>query len=116
MATGASDGMFMRNVYDGCIGGGDWEVVRRPYHKNCGCALHKSQGSCSHVDGRRKKVSYPIRRSWSEGTLALSAAAAAAGPHQAGSPSSSPAAGNAQLRRSRIGSMDFEKEGCFGEN
>ncbi|KAI3730164.1 hypothetical protein L6452_18841 [Arctium lappa] len=68
MATGAAgDGMFQR-LYDGCISTDEMVVRRRPYHINCNCALHKYSGGghCSPVG----KVSYPMRRSWSEGSMA----------------------------------------------
>ncbi|PQP97437.1 uncharacterized protein Pyn_10106 [Prunus yedoensis var. nudiflora] len=87
-ATGAAaDGLF-RCVYEGCIAGSDVGVERRPYHRNCGCALHnKSRNKqCTHGGPKCKKVSYPMRRAWSEGSLALVAASSA---HS--SPSSSPA-------------------------
>nr|XP_016509106.1 PREDICTED: uncharacterized protein LOC107826618 [Nicotiana tabacum] len=73
MATGAAgDGLF-RGVFDGCISGHDTGIQSRPYHRNCGCALHKSRGNCAHSSPYRN-VSYPIRRSWSESCLALAAA------------------------------------------
>ncbi|KAJ0029787.1 uncharacterized protein LOC116143602 [Pistacia vera] len=78
-ATGAADGFF-RCVYEGCISGGDTEIERRPYHRNCGCALHsksnnKGRGNyiCPNGLPKCKNVSYPIRRSWSEGSLVLAA-------------------------------------------
>ncbi|PWA34781.1 zinc finger, SWIM-type [Artemisia annua] len=67
MASGATgDGMF-HGVYGGCIPGDDLGGQHRPYHRNCSCALHNSVGTghCSHV----AKVSYRIRRSWSEGSM-----------------------------------------------
>ncbi|KAK7411635.1 hypothetical protein VNO78_03070 [Psophocarpus tetragonolobus] len=93
MATGAAaDGLF-RPIYEGCISGFDNDVERRPYHKNCGCALHskkKSNKPCTHKM-RRSKVSYPMRRAWSDGSLAVaSSSATATSAHS--SPSSSPAA------------------------
>ncbi|KNA16922.1 hypothetical protein SOVF_084820 [Spinacia oleracea] len=72
MAAASDHGMF-HCVFDGCISGNS-EIQRRPYHRNCSCALHRSRGSCSHTSlPRSSNVTYPIRRSWSEGTLALSA-------------------------------------------
>ncbi|KAI3680628.1 hypothetical protein L6452_35401 [Arctium lappa] len=68
MAIGAAgDGMFQR-LYGGCISTDEMVVRRRPYHSNCNCALHKYSGGghCSPVG----KVSYPMRRSWSEGSMA----------------------------------------------
>ncbi|KAI3694854.1 hypothetical protein L1987_77835 [Smallanthus sonchifolius] len=82
MASGsAGDGIF-GNVFGGSISSDDVGIQRRPYHRNCTCALHKSgQNHCSHAPLR--KVSYPIRRSWSEGCLVAMMAAAA--PPSAGS-------------------------------
>lgn len=91
MATaGAADG-FVRPVYEGCISGGDSEVDRRPYHRNCGCALHSKSNNkgnnynCPNGSPKCKNnVSYPIKKSWSEGNLALGAS------HHNSSPSASP--------------------------
>ncbi|KAJ8562239.1 hypothetical protein K7X08_011530 [Anisodus acutangulus] len=105
MATGAAgDGIF-RGVFDGCISG-DMGIQRRPYHRNCGCELHRSGGNCSH-SSRCINVSYPIRRSWSESCLSL--AASASSGHS--SPASSPApamelAGNKSLVRASIEDYD----------
>ncbi|KAK7304762.1 hypothetical protein VNO77_42649 [Canavalia gladiata] len=83
MATGAgADGLF-RPIFEGCISGYDNYVDSRPYHRNCGCALHRNI-TCTHKLPRCNNVSYPIRRAWSEGSLALAASAYS-------SPSSSPA-------------------------
>uniref|UniRef100_A0A0A0LI78 Uncharacterized protein n=1 Tax=Cucumis sativus TaxID=3659 RepID=A0A0A0LI78_CUCSA len=82
----AADGL-LRPIYEACIGC-DSEIHRRPYHRNCGCALHKSSRQpphCSH--SKSKSISYPIRRSWSEGCLSLVLASASS------SPSSSPVVG-----------------------
>ncbi|PIN20304.1 hypothetical protein CDL12_06984 [Handroanthus impetiginosus] len=70
MSAGAAGDGLLRGVFEGCISNGDMGIQRRPYHKNCKCALHKERGRCSHAS-RYDKVSYPIRRSWSEGCLAL---------------------------------------------
>ncbi|OIV99873.1 hypothetical protein TanjilG_26211 [Lupinus angustifolius] len=72
MASGAAgDGLF-RWVYSGCISNYDNCVERRPYHRNCGCALHnKSPKNCTHKVTRCNNVSYPMRRAWSEGNLVL---------------------------------------------
>lgn len=89
MATGAADGFF-RFVNNGCLSGSDTGIERRPYHRNCRCALHNnSKGSCHHEISKCKTVSYPIRRSWSEGCLALASVSAAASGHSSLSSSSS---------------------------
>ncbi|OAY31777.1 uncharacterized protein LOC110600516 [Manihot esculenta] len=88
MASGAAEGFF-RYLYDGCLSGADTGIERRPYHRNCRCALHnKSKESCPHGMPKSKNVSYPIRRSWSEGCLALALGSAPASCQS--SPSSSP--------------------------
>ncbi|KAL8149780.1 hypothetical protein AgCh_006695 [Apium graveolens] len=69
MSIGAAgDGLF-RGMYDGCIPGHDTGVQNRPYHRNCGCALHKTRSDCSH-SLPTSKVSYPIRRVWSKAITA----------------------------------------------
>ncbi|KAL5772760.1 hypothetical protein ACOSP7_012371 [Xanthoceras sorbifolium] len=94
-ASSAADGFF-RCVYEGCISGCDSGIERRPYHRNCGCALHsksnnKSSRNCNPSNSHKCKkinVSYPMRRAWSEGSLVMAAAAASS---SSSSPSSSPA-------------------------
>ncbi|KAJ1385895.1 hypothetical protein SESBI_41299 [Sesbania bispinosa] len=81
MATGAAaDGAFW-SMYEGCISGYDNCVERRPYHRNCGCALHNKSPNSTHNLPRCNSVSYPMRRAWSEGTLLVA--------HSYSSPSSS---------------------------
>ncbi|KAF8389174.1 hypothetical protein HHK36_025867 [Tetracentron sinense] len=82
MATGAAEGL-LRSVFEGCIAAPDTDIERRPYHRNCGCALHKPGGGCSKASPPSRKITYPIRRAWSESCLALTASSS--------SPSSSPA-------------------------
>ncbi|XP_047339631.1 uncharacterized protein LOC124943118 [Impatiens glandulifera] len=88
MATGVARDGLIRGFFDACISGADAGIQRRPYHKNCSCALHKSRGQCSHSTSRNN-VSYPIRRTWSEGSFTLMAASSSAAAYV--SPGSSPA-------------------------
>ena len=69
MASAGGEGLF-GNVFGGCISCEELSIQRRPYHRNCNCALHKksNENHCSHVNNV-PKVSYKIRRSWSEGCL-----------------------------------------------
>ncbi|TYI48380.1 hypothetical protein E1A91_D13G244300v1 [Gossypium mustelinum] len=88
MAAGAADGIFW-SLYEGCISGNEIGIERRPYHKNCRCALHdKSRGNCPLSIAKSNNVSYPMRRAWSEGCLMMTAAASSS-CHS--SPSSLPA-------------------------
>ncbi|CAL5339485.1 unnamed protein product [Camellia sinensis] len=91
MATGAAGDGLLRGIFEGCISGADSVIQRRPYHRNCGCEMHKSRGHCSHTS-RYTNVSYPIRRAWSDGCLAVMAAPAPAKSSGHPSPCSSPAA------------------------
>ncbi|KAL9666779.1 hypothetical protein QQ045_001119 [Rhodiola kirilowii] len=74
----AGDGMQF--VFDSCLSRCDCGIDRRPYHRNCGCALH-SRGCLRKVESscNSSKVAFRIRRSWSEGSLALACAATGGG-------------------------------------
>ncbi|CAN4113142.1 unnamed protein product [Withania somnifera] len=43
MSTGAA-AMVLQGVFDGNLSMSDMDMERRPYHKNCSCALHKQKG------------------------------------------------------------------------
>ncbi|OIW10376.1 hypothetical protein TanjilG_28127 [Lupinus angustifolius] len=96
----AADGFF-RPIYDGCLSGFDQCIERRPYHRNCSCALHsKSRNLCAHkLLGNN--VTYPMRRAWSDGSLLVLAAS------NYSSPSNSPAPNGI---RPQICLVDQEKE------
>ncbi|CAN6802000.1 hypothetical protein F2Q70_00039005 [Brassica cretica] len=86
MAAGSVDGIF-RNIFEGCISSCDASIERRPYHKNCSCALHKR--SCRHK--RSEVVWFPITRSWSEGNsmaLHLTSSSSSSNLHSLSSSSS----------------------------
>ncbi|XP_010265702.1 PREDICTED: uncharacterized protein LOC104603380 [Nelumbo nucifera] len=78
-ASGAANGL-LQTIFSGCIAECNTEIERRPYHRNCGCALHKSRRECSKGLSRSGTVSYPIRRAWSESCLALAAASNQSSP------------------------------------
>ncbi|KAK9947419.1 hypothetical protein M0R45_003045 [Rubus argutus] len=64
-------GMMFQCVFEGSLSMQDTEIERRPYHKNCNCALHKSKGgACPH----QRNISFPEKQSWTEGSLCMSAA------------------------------------------
>ncbi|KAF9680692.1 hypothetical protein SADUNF_Sadunf06G0148000 [Salix dunnii] len=107
MATGAADGFF-RYVHDGCLSGGEMGIDRRPYHRNCRCALHNSKENCSHTMSRYKNVSYPIKRCWSEGNLALMVASSSSCCNS--SPSSLQAGRSAPTPHQRRLSQDLDAE------
>ncbi|XP_074589366.1 uncharacterized protein LOC141845206 [Curcuma longa] len=54
--------LLQQLVFDGCIGAFDGEICRRPYHRNCGCALHRSSSDATcRRGGSRKAVSFRTR-------------------------------------------------------
>ncbi|TKY73063.1 Cyclophilin peptidyl-prolyl cis-trans isomerase family protein isoform 1 [Spatholobus suberectus] len=62
MAIGASH-MMLQCLFGGTISMNDMEVERRPYHKNCGCALHNLKDICSNVGHKQRHVSFPKKMS-----------------------------------------------------
>ncbi|XP_040996253.1 uncharacterized protein LOC121242474 [Juglans microcarpa x Juglans regia] len=114
-SAGAVAEGLLRCVYEGCIAGCDTGIERRPYHRNCGCALHNKSRKAGSSNAAysakccKKNVSYPIRRSWSERSLALHASASSSS--HSSSPSSSPApvvpVGAAAARREASSSVEF---------
>lgn len=113
MATGAAGDGLLRGVFEGCISGGDMGIQRRPYHRNCNCALHKSKGHCSHPP-KNTQVSYPVRRSWSESSLVLMAASGAGHLSSGSSPAMSTDTGEIPRTRSHLvlSNLEDEKNPC----
>nr|KYP36090.1 hypothetical protein KK1_042818 [Cajanus cajan] len=64
MATGALSEMMLRSVFEGSLSLHDMEIERRPYHKNCGCALHNLNGICSQACPQQRCVSFAKKTSW----------------------------------------------------
>ncbi|PIA52167.1 hypothetical protein AQUCO_01000208v1 [Aquilegia coerulea] len=59
--------VLLQCVYDGCISTYDMEKRRRPYHRNCSCALHKSKnGSSKKCSHQTNNISYSLTKSWKE--------------------------------------------------
>ncbi|KAE8730773.1 hypothetical protein F3Y22_tig00002880pilonHSYRG00066 [Hibiscus syriacus] len=71
MATGSAEVMF-RSVFEGIISTEDGLVRRRPYHRNCECALHKLKGVCSTCGFRATNTSFPKKQAWDDYSLSLS--------------------------------------------
>ncbi|XWS73030.1 hypothetical protein CRYUN_Cryun02cG0091000 [Craigia yunnanensis] len=68
MATGAAEMMF-RCVFEGSITMQDSLIERRPYHRNCDCALHKLKGVCSSSCSRTRNISFPKKQPWGDCSL-----------------------------------------------
>ncbi|KAH6761022.1 hypothetical protein C2S52_008296 [Perilla frutescens var. hirtella] len=60
MSSAAGDMMF-RCVFNGSLSMCDMNIERRPYHKNCQCALHEGKGECSHSGSQHRNISFPKR-------------------------------------------------------
>ncbi|KAL6226193.1 hypothetical protein ACLB2K_000156 [Fragaria x ananassa] len=74
MTTFGASGMMFQCVFEGSLSMRDIEIERRPYHKNCNCALHKSKrGACSNVCPQQSNLSFPKKHSWIDGSLCMSA-------------------------------------------
>ncbi|ONH98556.1 hypothetical protein PRUPE_7G254100 [Prunus persica] len=74
MTSAGVAGMMFQCVFEGSLSMRDTEIERRPYHKNCSCALHKSKwGACSNACQRN--ISFPKKHSWSDGSLCMQATA-----------------------------------------
>ncbi|XWS70795.1 hypothetical protein CRYUN_Cryun03dG0080000 [Craigia yunnanensis] len=72
MATGAAEMMF-RCVFEGSITMQDSLIERRPYHRNCDCALHKLKGVCSSACSPTRNISFPKKQHSGDCSLSLSA-------------------------------------------
>ncbi|KAL2481210.1 hypothetical protein Adt_34176 [Abeliophyllum distichum] len=68
MATGAADLMF-RHVFEGSLSMCDIDIERRPYHRNCTCALHKQKGTCSKAVSHSRNISFPKKELWNKCSL-----------------------------------------------
>ncbi|KAK9947410.1 hypothetical protein M0R45_003036 [Rubus argutus] len=75
MSAFGVSGMMFQCVCEGSLSREDTEIERRPYHKNCNCALHKSKGgSCSNACPQQRNISFPKKQSRSDSSLCISAA------------------------------------------
>ncbi|XWS70798.1 hypothetical protein CRYUN_Cryun03dG0079900 [Craigia yunnanensis] len=70
MATGAAK-MMLRCVLEGSLAMYDIEIERRPYHRNCSCALHNLKGVCSSACSRTRNISYPKKQAWRDSSLSI---------------------------------------------
>ncbi|XVE71575.1 hypothetical protein DITRI_Ditri10aG0162300 [Diplodiscus trichospermus] len=70
MAAGTAK-MMLRCVLEGSLAMHDLEIERRPYHRNCGCALHNLKGVCSSACSRTRNISFPKKQAWSDFSLSI---------------------------------------------
>ncbi|KAL5705513.1 hypothetical protein ACHQM5_023810 [Ranunculus cassubicifolius] len=65
MKTGVA-GTLIQSIYSGILSMFDMGKEKLPYHKNCSCALHKSNTSCSNLCPGRRNISVPTKQLWKE--------------------------------------------------
>ncbi|KAL9399698.1 hypothetical protein Peur_008659 [Populus x canadensis] len=54
---------MFRCVFDGCISMDSMEIERRPCHRNCNCALHKSKAGSSPSFPQPRNILFPEKQS-----------------------------------------------------
>ncbi|XVE98479.1 hypothetical protein REPUB_Repub03eG0110000 [Reevesia pubescens] len=75
MGSGAAKMMLRCGLELGSLSMYDIEIERRPYHRNCGCALHNLKGVCSSVCSRTiRNISFPKKQGWSDCSFSINAA------------------------------------------
>nr|GMD81503.1 hypothetical protein EUGRSUZ_C00432 [Ipomoea batatas] len=73
--------LMLHCVFAASIPLSDTEIERRPYHRNCGCALHALKSSRADICSHRRTISFPKKQiktdnnnnALSAGKLSLSA-------------------------------------------
>ncbi|KAK2646734.1 hypothetical protein Ddye_021929 [Dipteronia dyeriana] len=79
MASGAAE-MVLGCVFNGSLSIHELNIDRRPYHKNCSCALHDVKGICSsNTCSKKNNLSFQKKHEWSKiekHSLSLSASIA----------------------------------------
>ncbi|PSS36136.1 capsid protein [Actinidia chinensis var. chinensis] len=70
MATRAV-AVMLQCIFDGSISAYNMEIKRRPYHRNCSCALHKLKLEYTNACSQNKNISFTKKRSWNETSLSV---------------------------------------------
>ncbi|XWS70801.1 hypothetical protein CRYUN_Cryun03dG0080200 [Craigia yunnanensis] len=71
MTTGAAAEMMLRCVLEGSLMMQEIDVERRPYHRNCSCALHNLKGDCSSACSRTRNISFSKKKTWKDCSLSV---------------------------------------------
>ncbi|KAJ6914385.1 hypothetical protein NC651_016605 [Populus alba x Populus x berolinensis] len=70
MATGAAE-MILKCIFSGSMSLNDMEIRRRPYHRNCKCALHRSKAGSSTSFPQPRNILFPEKQTWRDCSLSL---------------------------------------------
>nr|GMD82830.1 hypothetical protein POPTR_006G189700 [Ipomoea batatas] len=65
--------LMLHCVFAASIPLSDTEIERRPYHRNCGCALHALKSSRADICSHRRTISFPKKQTRTDNNNALSA-------------------------------------------
>ncbi|XP_050225682.1 uncharacterized protein LOC126675128 [Mercurialis annua] len=65
--------MTLQCVFDGSVSIHDIEIERRPYHRNCNCALHKFNGVGLYDCSQRRNITFPKKQAKTHCLLSLAA-------------------------------------------
>ncbi|CAK7338518.1 unnamed protein product [Dovyalis caffra] len=68
MSTGAAE-VILQRIFTGSISLDDMEIRRRPYHRNCKCALHKLKDICSDACPQQRNISFTKKQVRSDHSL-----------------------------------------------
>lgn len=70
MASGAAK-VVLHYVFNGIISMHEMEIERRPYHRNCSCALHKPKGSYPKPCFHHQNIAFPKKQSRHDCSLSI---------------------------------------------
>ncbi|KAK3025804.1 hypothetical protein RJ639_040710 [Escallonia herrerae] len=73
MSTAAAE-MMLQCILGGTLSLNDMDIKRRPYHKNCSCALHKSKAARPTACLQHGNISFPRKQQWNDFSLSKVAA------------------------------------------
>ncbi|KAL9667311.1 hypothetical protein QQ045_001662 [Rhodiola kirilowii] len=73
--------ILLQSVSNGCLTMHDTEIERRPYHRNCSCALHKSTSTCSKGCSQSKTAMFPKNQIWKDAKLSLATVKSSSNSH-----------------------------------
>ena len=62
----AASHMIFQCAFDSCLSMSDIEIERRPYHRNCSCALHKPKDARPIACFQHGNAAFPKKQSWSD--------------------------------------------------
>ncbi|WOG96563.1 hypothetical protein DCAR_0415899 [Daucus carota subsp. sativus] len=64
--------IMLQCAFNSCLSMSDMEIKRRPYHRNCNCALHKPKDSHPAACFRHGNVAFSTKLSWTDCSITLS--------------------------------------------